>query len=57
MANQKHRNTPLEKLEQKKRTYKNKVRKAEKLLETYPNSPHRAKWKKDIEFFSVLPSK
>lgn len=57
MANKKHKNTPVELISQKKRTYQNQVKKYTELLEKSPNSPHTSKWKALLEFYSVPPTK
>lgn len=57
MANQKHKNTPLELISQKKRTYKNQVKRYEALLSKYPEHTHAKKWRALVEFYSVPPTK
>lgn len=57
MANNKHRGTPAQLLEQKKRTYKNQAERYARLLEKYPTNAHAKRWKILLDFYTNQPSK
>jgi len=49
MGNKKRVKSDAEKSSQRRRTHVNKIRKYERLLKKFPNSPHTKVWEKKLE--------